>query len=243
MDFNLPEEIQLLKDTVRRFVDKELIPLEHEYRHDSEGAMPDRLLKPLQEKAKAMGLWMLDVPAEYGGAGLGLLPRCVIHEEVARAASLPFRGLELFGPEVRPVLFHCNEEQKERFLKPVLRGEFRICFAQTEPDAGSDPASIRTRAVRDGDDYVINGAKRFITGAGESRYAQLMAATEPERGAKGGVTCFIVDLQAPGVTVTESWPNITGECLWEISLDNVRVPAANVIGEVGQGFELGQKFL
>ena len=95
MDFNLPEELQILRDTVRRFVDKELIPLEREYRHDSEGAMPERLLKPLQEKAKRMGLWMLDVPAEYGGAGLGLLPRCIIHEEIARAASLPFRGLEL----------------------------------------------------------------------------------------------------------------------------------------------------
>jgi len=151
MDFNLPEEIQILKDTVRRFVDKELIPLEHEYRHDSETAMPEHLLKPLQEKTKAMGLWMLDVPAEYGGAGLGLLPRCVIHEEVARAASLPFRGLELFGPEVRPVLFHCNEEQKERFLQPVLRGEIKFCFAQTEPDAGSDPANMRTRAVQDGE--------------------------------------------------------------------------------------------
>src|SRR5574342_850363 len=151
MDFNLPEEIQLLKDTVRRFVDKELIPLEHEYRHDSEGPMPERLLKPLQEKNRSMGLWMLDVPSEYGGAGLGLLPRCIIHEEVARAASLPFRSLELFGPEVRPVLFYCNDEQKERFLKPVLRGEMRFCFAQTEPDAGSDPAGMRTRAVRDGD--------------------------------------------------------------------------------------------
>ena len=113
MDFNLPEEIQILRETVRRFVDKELIPLEREYRHDSEGPMPEHLLKPLQEKTKAMGLWMLDVPAEYGGAGLGLLPRCIIHEEIARAASLPFRSLELFGPEVRPVLFHCNDEQKE----------------------------------------------------------------------------------------------------------------------------------
>src|SRR5215813_10973227 len=78
MDFNLPEELQILRETVRRFVDKELIPLEREYRHDSEGAMPERLLKPLQEKTKSMGLWMLDVPSEYGGAGLGLLPRCLI---------------------------------------------------------------------------------------------------------------------------------------------------------------------
>ncbi len=82
MDFNLPEELQILRDTVRRFVDKELIPLEREYRHDSEGPMPERLLKPLQEKTKSLGLWMLDVPAEYGGAGLGLLPRCIIHEEI-----------------------------------------------------------------------------------------------------------------------------------------------------------------
>ena len=102
---------------------------------------------------------------------------------------------------------------------------------------------MRTRAVRDGDDYVINGYKRYITAAGESQYAQLMAATDPEKGSKGGITCFIVDLAAKGVTVTKSWPNITGESLYEIALDNVRVPAANIIGEVGQGFELGQKFL
>src|SRR4030095_11514342 len=129
MDFNLPEEIQILRETVRRFVDKELIPLEREYRHDSEGPMPEHLLAPLQEKTKSMGLWMLDVPAEYGRAGLGLLARCIIHEQLTRRASLPFRSLELFGPEVRPVLFHCNEEQKKRFLEPVLRGELRFCFA------------------------------------------------------------------------------------------------------------------
>ena len=80
MDFNLPEEIQILKDTVRRFVDKELIPLEHEYRHDSEGPMPEHLLKPLQEKVKALGLWLLDVPKEYGGLDLGLLAQCVVHQ-------------------------------------------------------------------------------------------------------------------------------------------------------------------
>jgi acyl-CoA dehydrogenase len=243
MDFNLPEEIQILKNTVRRFVDKELIPLEREYRHDSEGPMPEHLLKPLQEKAKAMGLWMLDVPAEYGGAGLGLLPRCVIHEEIARAASLPFRSLELFGPEVRPVLFHCNEEQKIRFLEPVLRGEMRFCFAQTEPDAGSDPANMRTRAVRDGENFVINGTKRFITAAGRSDYVQLMAVTDPEKRARGGITCFAVDLKTPGVTLERQWPTMMGEAPWQILFDNVRVPAANVIGEIGGGFSLAQKWI
>lgn len=241
MDFELSEEHRMLRDMVRTFVDKELIPLENALGPDRE-ITPD-VMKSIQAKTKEMGLWMLDVPEEYGGAGLDLMSRCIIDEQVGRTSLFHWHWYPTFGPALRPVLLHCNEEQKQRFLFPVLRGEIRICFAQTEPDAGSDPASMKTRAVRDGDDYVINGYKRFITAAGESQYAQLMAATDPEKGSKGGITCFIVDLKAKGVTVTESWPNITNERLWEISLDNVRVPAANIIGEVGQGFELGQKFL
>ena len=147
MDFNLPEELQILKETVRKFVDRELIPLERECRPEGED-MPERFIKPLQEKAKAIGLWLLDVPTEYGGAGLDLMSRCVIMEEVARTVAIPFRYAPIFGPEVRPVLFHCNEEQKVRFLLPVIRGEKRICFAQTEPDAGSDPAGMKTRASK-----------------------------------------------------------------------------------------------
>jgi len=243
MDFNLPEEIQILRDTVRRFVDKELIPLEREYRHDSEGPMPDHLLKPLQEKTKAMGLWMLDVPSEYGGADLGLLPRCIIHEEVARAAFLTSRSLELFGPEVRPVLFYCSDEQKERFLKPVLRGEMKFCFAQTEPDAGSDPANMRTRAVRDGDDFIINGTKRFITAAGRADYVQLMAVTDPEKKARGGISCFAVDLKSPGVNLERQWPAMMGEAPWQLYFENVRVPANNVIGQIGGGFSIAQKWI
>ena len=241
MDFELSEEHRMLRDMVRAFVDKELIPLENAFGPKRE--IPPDVMTGLQAKTREMGLWMLDVPEEYGGAGLDLLSRCIIDEQVGRTALFHWHSHALFGPALRPVLRYCNEEQKQRFLWPVLRGEIRICFAQTEPDAGSDPASMRTRAVRDGDGFVINGAKRFITAAGESDYAQLMAATDPEKGSKGGITVFMVDLKSPGVTVTESWPNITGESLWEIALDNVRVPATNIIGELGQGFELGQKFL
>lgn len=242
MDFELPEELQLIKKTVRDFIDREVIPLEREYRPESED-MPEHLLKPLQEKAKTMGFWQLDVPQEYGGAGLDLLTRCVIMEEVARTVALPFRTNELFGHEVKPVLFHCNEEQKERFLFPVLRGEKKICFAQTEPDAGSDPASMRTRAIRDGDDFILNGTKRFITGAGNSDYAQLMAVTDPEKRARGGITCFMVDMKSSGVTLERQWPTMMGDAPWQIVFENVRVPAANVIGGVGQGFSLAQKWI
>ncbi|MGH7888101.1 MAG: acyl-CoA dehydrogenase family protein, partial [Candidatus Binatia bacterium] len=241
MDFNLPEELQLLKDTVRKFVDRELIPLERECRPEGED-MPEQFIKPLQEKAKAIGLWLLDVPQEYGGAGLDLTSRCVIMEEVARTVAIPFRYAPIFGPEVRPVLFHCNEEQKKRFLQPVIEGKIRVCFAQTEPDAGSDPAGMKTRAVKDGDHYILNGTKRFITGAKNADYAQVIAVTDPEKGARGGVSCFMVSMKAPGVTLERLWPTMMGDTPGQIHFDNVRVAAADMIGGEGQGFAIAQKW-
>ena len=172
-----------------------------------------------------------------------MLARCVIAEEVSRSVALPFRSIELFGPEVRPVLFHCDAEQKERFLYPVIRGEKRVCFAQTEPDAGSDPAGMRTRAVCDGDHFILNGTKRFITGAGSADYAQVMAVTDPEKRAHGGITCFIVDMKSPGVTLERQWHTMMGDAPWEIVFNNVRVLATDVIGKVGEGFSLAQKWI
>ena len=242
MDFNLPEELQILKATVRKFVDRELIPLERECRPEGED-MPEQFIKPLQEKAKAIGLWLLDVPQEYGGAGLDLMSRCVIMEEVARTIAIPFRYAPIFGPEVRPVLFHCNEERRSDFLMPVIEGKIRTCFAQTEPDAGSDPAGMKTRAVKDGDHYVINGTKRFITGAKTADYAQVIAVTDPVKGARGGVSCFMVSMKAPGVTLEKLWPTMMGDTPGQIHFENVHVAAAKLIGGEGQGFSIAQKWI
>ena len=137
MDFELSEEHRMLRDMVRTFVDKELIPLENAFGPRRE--IPPEVMAGLQAKTREMGLWMLDVPEEYGGAGLDLLSRCIIDEQVGRTSLFHWHSHQLFGPALRPVLLACNDEQKQRFLWPVLRGEIRICFAQTEPDAGQRP--------------------------------------------------------------------------------------------------------
>jgi hypothetical protein len=136
MDFELPEELRLLKETVRNFVDRELIPVEMA---SMDGAiMRPEVRAPLEEKAKKLGLWHLDVPAEYGGAGLNLLGMVVVWEEIARTIAMPPRGPSVFGPDIRHVLFTLNPAQKEKYLFPVLRGEKNTAFAQSEPDAGAD---------------------------------------------------------------------------------------------------------
>ena len=141
-----------------------------------------RFRADLERKAKDLGLWLLDVPTEYGGQGLGLLGMVVVWEEVSRTVALPPRGPGVFGPDVRPVLFTLNPAQKEKYLFPVLRGEKTTAFAQSEPDAGSDPGAMRTTAVRKGDHYVINGYKRWITKAQDADFLQLVAATDRSKG-------------------------------------------------------------
>jgi acyl-CoA dehydrogenase len=241
MDFELPRDVKMLQGLVRKFVEQELIPIEMQT-GDGEETDP-ALLGPLQEKVKALGLWLLDVPKEHGGLGLGLLARCVIYEEVCKSKAMPFRQNELFGPTVGPILYHCNDEQKERFLYPVIRGEIKIAFAQTEPDSGADPGSMRTRAVRDGDHYILNGSKRFITAAGTSDYCQVVCVTDPEKRQRGGISVLVVDMKSPGVQLVRQWPTMMGDKPWEIAFDNVRVPVENRIGEEGKGFALAQNWL
>lgn len=238
----LPEELLIFRDSVRRFVEKELIPLEHQL--DAAGLLDEASAERVRNRAKAAGLWLLDVPEEIGGQGLSLLPLTVFWEEVGRSTVASWvRDHGLFGPMVGPILMGLNPAQRQDYLHPVVEGRKRFCFAQTEPDAGSDPSAMRTRAVRTATGYRLNGVKRFITRAAKADFALVMAVTDAEKGARGGISCFIVDMQAPGVTLASAEKTIMGDSPWEIALQDVDVPLENLVGSEGQGFGLAQGYI
>ena len=240
MSFELPEELQMLKDNLRRFVDNELIPIERE---TLEGAK----LKPeietwLNEKAVELGLWQFDVPEEHGGLGLGLLAKTVVWTELNRSIALPTRLPEIFGG-ASPILYQLNEEQQARYLRPVLDGKLKTAFAQTEADAGSDPSSMRSHAERHGDHYILSGSKRFISNALDADFFQVIAVTDREKGVRGGISTFLVDADAPGVTLLREQELVTDDKPWEILFEDVKVPAENLVGQEGDGFRLAQSWI
>jgi acyl-CoA dehydrogenase len=231
-----PAELEEFRRSLRRFVERELMPFERRIMNEAERAA-------IQRKAKDTGYWLMDVPEHLGGQGLGLSGMVVFWQEISRTIAVPARDHSLFGPVPGPILLSLKGAQKERYLDPVLKGEKATCFAQTEPDAGADPASMRTRAERDGADYLINGVKRFITHADKADFAQLMALTDPAKGARGGISCFLVDMGSPGVRISAKHQTMMGDAPCEIVFDNVRVSAENRVGEEGQGFASAQRWL
>lgn len=241
MNFDLPEELVQMRDTLRRFVDREMIPIERQVR--STYKTDPKPIATLTEKAKALGLEGFDVPVEHGGMGLGLLAKTIVWSELARSIALPSRGGAILGPNISPILYALNPSQQEKYLKPTLAGKYRWCFMQTEPDAGADPSSMRTRAVRNGDHYVINGNKRFISFAGDSDYAQVIALTDPEKKARGGISAFIVPIKTPGLKLVRQQELMVDDRPWEVTFDNVKVPVEDRIGEEGDGFKHAQHWL
>lgn len=240
IDFSLSDEQRAVRDWVRTFVERELMPLENEVlRREREGHPPGLNAEErarLRELARKSDFWGVETPVEYGGMGLDAVTAAIIEIELGRT-FLTFK----FGGEADNILYHANEEQKERYLLPTIAGERRSCFAITEPGAGSDAKAIRTRAVRDGDAWVINGEKTFITGGNEADFAMVFAVTDPDKGADGGVTCFLVDRDAgwtsePIDTMGERRPA-------SLVFQDVRVPHENILGEEGRGFELAMKWI
>jgi acyl-CoA dehydrogenase len=237
----LPPEIADLRATARAYVDAHLIPRERELSRSHKLA-PD-VLAVLEAHAQAAGLWQMGLPTEYGGRGLGMLGRVVVWEELARTIALPTRGRNVTGPEVSAILFHLVGDLREEVLFPVIRGEKKTAFAQTEPDAGSDPGGMSTTAVRDGDHYVINGRKCFIGFVDEADYIQVFAATDRSKGSRGGITAFLVPMPNPGVRIVRQIETMMRDRPFEIALENLRVPVRYRIGEEGQGFAFGQAWL
>ncbi|MFE6451289.1 acyl-CoA dehydrogenase family protein [Nocardiopsis dassonvillei] len=240
IDFSLSDEQRAVRDWVRTFVERELMPLENDVlRREREGQPPGLNAEErtrLRELARKSDFWGVETPVEYGGMGLDPVTAAIIEIELGRT-FLTFK----FGGEADNILYHANEEQKERYLLPTIAGERRSCFAITEPGAGSDAKAIRTRAVRDGDTWVVNGEKTFITGGNEADFAMVFAVTDPDRGADGGVTCFLVDREAgwtsePIDTMGERRPA-------SLVFQDVRVPHENILGKEGRGFELAMKWI
>lgn len=244
MNLEPSEEQKAIVAQVRRFVREEIVPLEDNLDPDA-SELPAEDHARLVAKVKAMGLYGLDIPAEYGGPGIDMTTRVLLAIEMGQHRAgiyMPCYGV--FGAAGLAQLYEATEEQKEKYLRPMLRGEKRGFFGLTEPSGGSDPArAIRTRGVRDGDDWVINGSKVFISGADKADFGLLFARTDPEKG-RGGVTCFIVETSTPGFHVRRVVHTLrSSHYATELSFDDLRVPNANILGEVNKGFAIANERL
>jgi acyl-CoA dehydrogenase len=229
-----------LIDTVRRFVAERLRPLEAKVAEDD--AMPDDVLAEM----KALGLYGLSIPAEYGGLDLSMEEECLVGIELGRT-SPAFRSA--FGTNVgigsQGLVMFGTDAQKAKYLPGIASGDIITSFALTEPEAGSDSANVQTRAVRDGEHYVLNGAKRYITNANKAHLFTVMARTDPSKPGGGGVSAFLVERDLPGLSVgkPEKKMGQQGAHICDVNFDNVRVPAASLLGREGEGFKVAMQVL
>ncbi|MFJ4348665.1 acyl-CoA dehydrogenase family protein [Pseudomonas sp. NPDC089401] len=228
-------------EAIDGFVRDQVKPLEQGENLSWARPHPLPVLREVWRRASEQGLYTLMLPEPLGGAGLNVADLCAVKEATHLTGSMlaPHVLGELSGPPRVGHLFKvASAYQVEAFLQPVCRAEQAVCFALTEAEAGSDASAIKTVARRDGDDYVLSGCKRYISGASYADLAVLLAVTGPGRGAQG-ISAFFVDLRAPGVRVESDYSVMSGGgAHGDIYLDEVRVPAANLIGEEGLGFKL-----
>ncbi|MDH5672506.1 MAG: acyl-CoA dehydrogenase family protein [Myxococcales bacterium] len=246
IDFAFPPEVEDIRLRVREFLDEEVRPAESESLWEGENRrnLIEVILK-LRDKAQKKGLWLPHMPPEWGGMGLGPTALAAVSSECARTRLGSFI-LNCQAPDegnMHTLLHFGTDEQKEKYLKPLCKGFQRSCFAMTEPEvAGSDPTLIQTLAVKDGDDWVINGHKWFISGARGANFAILIARTNPDAEIpQERNTAFIVDTNSEGWNVVRDVETMAGShnhC--EIRIENLRVPDSNILGRVGGGHELGQ---
>ncbi len=238
MEFALAEEHQMLKDLVARFVRDELIPLEGKVLEREAAGQAAGLSveerKRLDAVSKELGLWGLDAPEEMGGHDLPNVAMIGVWEEIGKTCT-PYT-IPPDSPNLRMLAKTANEEQRAMYLDPYARGETISAIGISEPGAGADPAGMITRAVRDGDDWVINGRKIWISRAAEADFTIVMAVTDKEKGARGGISAFLVDKGTKGFNVLRRIPMLGGAATYEIALEDCRIPASKLLGTEGQGF-------
>jgi acyl-CoA dehydrogenase len=242
MDFGLDDEQRAIVDTARAFVTNELFP--HEDEVDRLGDVPPEVVDDIRAKAIKAGLYAANMPEELGGGGLDAVGMTLFERELGKTSY----ALQWLVARPSNILQACEGDQRETYLLPAVRGDRIDCLAMTEPDAGSDVRSMTTRAVRDGDDYVIDGTKHFISNADKADFVILFAATgtdETAHGTKKSITGFLVDLDTPGLTVTRGPGSVShrGYHHSELAFEGCRVPAANRLGEEGRGFDLMGEWL
>lgn len=242
MEFSLTSEQQMIIDTVKAFVEQELYP--HEAEVERTGVVSDEIHQKIKDAALASGLYAANMPEEFGGAGLDAVTLCLMEKELGRASF----ALQYIVHRPSNILLACNEEQKERYLLPSIRGEKVDCLALTEPDAGSDVRSMKCRAERDGEYFVINGSKHFISHADVSDFVILFAATgveETPRGPKKKITSFLVDMGTPGFTVEPGYNSVSHRgyqnCI--LNFDNCRIHESQILGVEDHGFDVANEWL
>ncbi|MEE2777532.1 MAG: acyl-CoA dehydrogenase family protein [Acidobacteriota bacterium] len=247
IDFEIPAETKVIRQTVRQFVQEHCIPAEDELEERGLAAV----LPELRAKAREQGLWCPFIPKEYGGMGLRPLANALVQMELGESI-LGAHALNTQGPDdatMLTLLEHGTDHQKETFLKPLLNGEKRICYSMTEKAAGADATGMQTAAVQDGDNYVLNGEKWFSSSASVADIAVVMAKTDPDAARHRQFSTFIVELPNPGYNIIRNIANMNpetpirealGGTHSEIEIKDLVVPADNLLGGRGNGFAMGQ---
>ena len=243
MDFGLTQEQQMIVDTTRAFVENELYP--HEAAVERSGHLPLEVIREVQAKAIAAGLYAANMPAEVGGAGLDTLSWLLYEKELGRA-NYALHWTCVARPS--NILLAGNAEQREQYLMPCIRGETWDCLAMTEPAAGSDLRGMKANARPDGDDWVLNGTKHFISHADLAGFAIVFVATGEEdtpRGPKKKITAFFVDKGTKGFTVRDGYRNVShrGYTNAVLEFDDCRLNKRQILGEVHKGFEVANSWL
>ncbi len=234
------ETINQLVDLIERFVRERLVPAEEQLAEEAK--LPDDILAEMKE----LGLFGLTIPEEYGGLGLTMEEEILVSIALGRT-SPAFRSIigTNNGIGSAAIVFNGTDEQRAKYLPKYATGEWVSCFCLTEPDAGSDAASLKTSAVRDGDHYIINGTKRYITNAKVADTFNVMARTDPAIKGARGISSFIVERDTPGITLgpVDKKMGQSGSMTCDVIFEDCRVPAENIIGEEGEGFITAMKVL